>query len=211
MITHAWEDSMTTTPPGSLDAISDEFNKIIGQCITQWALVEEELFQICWRILQSALEHAAIIYYRTPTLDARLSLATELVESIFPNPKRSGEHAHDDLKLWRTIEKEFRKQLEVRNRMAHHPVWPTYRLSEDRFDISGFEIYASQHERHRGRGVKPPLRVNALRSHLMDTNQLVFRLIQFRGLIVGHAQAFVSQAPRPIPRIGPEMGPPTKS
>ena len=36
---------MTTTPPESLDAISDEFSKTIGQCITQWALVEEELFQ----------------------------------------------------------------------------------------------------------------------------------------------------------------------
>ena len=72
---------MNTTEPESLDAISDEFNKAIGQCITQWALVEEELFQICWRVLQCALEHAAIIYYRTPNLDARLSLASELVES----------------------------------------------------------------------------------------------------------------------------------
>jgi hypothetical protein len=202
---------MTATGSGSSDKTADQFYMIIGQCITHWALVEAELFQICWRTLQCALEYAAIIYYRTPNLDARLSLASELVESIFRKPNRPREPAPDELKQWRATVKEFRNLLEVRNQIAHHPVWPTFRVVENnRVDISGFEIYASQHERHRARGLKPPLQINALQYHLVATNQLAFRLMQFRNAIVTHAQAFASQAPRPTPPGHPGTDPPTK-
>jgi hypothetical protein len=64
-------------------------------CIKQWELVEIHLFKICELILGANRKHLAIIYYRTPTLDSRLSLTNDLVESMFP--KRPGEHDHPDL------------------------------------------------------------------------------------------------------------------
>ena len=61
------------------------------------------------------------MYYRTPTLDARLSLASDLIRSVIPRPSRAGEHPHADQKTWNDIDKEFRDLLSVRNRIAHEP------------------------------------------------------------------------------------------
>jgi hypothetical protein len=196
-----WEVSMTRTNSES----PAQFHVVVGQCITQWALVEEELFQICWIVMQCSLEHASIVYYRTPTLDARLKLVSELVESIFPKPKRSGEHPAKDLKQWRAIATDFENLLAIRSQIAHHPVWPIFEMSEDnRIDISGFEIYMSQHERYRGRRIKPPLHLTALQAHLRSVNRLVFRLLPLCDAIAMHAQAFASQCSRPRLREDPK-------
>ena len=63
-------------------------HKWVGYCITPWADVEEHLFEICGKALACAKERAAIIYYKTPTVDARLSLTDELARSVLPKPKR---------------------------------------------------------------------------------------------------------------------------
>lgn len=190
---------MTVTPPESLDALANEFNRMIGQCITQWALIQEELFLLCFRVLESTIEHAAIVYYRTPSIEARLSLTGDLIEAVLPKRARPSERLHEDAKQWRDIDKEFRKLLAIRNQIAHHPVWATYRMFDgNRIDISGFEIYESQHERYRGKTPKLPVQIKDLRSHLNATNKLVFQLVQFRETIVEHVRAFVSQGPRPM-------------
>ena len=194
------EHTMTNAPPEREDILVNEFNRTVGECIIHWAFVEEELFMICWRVLKCALEHAAIIYYRTPNLKARLSFAEDLMESVLPKTTPGKQH-HPDKKRWKGICKEFRSLLKARNRIAHHPVWPTWRLFEDsRIDISGFEIYVGEHERLRGREIEPPLRIDDLKRHRVSTNKLVARLIQFREIATAHAQAFVSQGLRPIPR-----------
>jgi hypothetical protein len=58
--------------------LHDEFHLMAGQCISQWAFTDSILFLICQRVLGCSTEHAAIVYYRTPTLDARLTLTSDL-------------------------------------------------------------------------------------------------------------------------------------
>jgi hypothetical protein len=186
--------------------LADEFYMMEGQCISEWAVTDEVLFLLCHRVLRCAVEHAAIVYYRTPTIDARLSLVSDLIRSVTPKPRRDGEHAHPDQRTWNEIEKEFRDLLSIRNRIAHEPVWPTFRAGYDkefqapRVLVSGFELYASQHERSRGRAEKPPLRIDELRSHLVATSQIAGRIQSFRqDILPAHIHAFVSQFPTTSP------------
>src|SRR5580704_6556881 len=98
-------------------------HKWVGYCITPWADVEEHLFEICGKALACAKERAAIIYYKTPTVDARLSLTDELARSVLPKPKRkSGDHPHADVTTWAELRNRIRSNLETRNRIAHDPV-----------------------------------------------------------------------------------------
>jgi hypothetical protein len=89
-------------PPTKLGQTpGDEFLLMVGSCITEWANVENVLFNICWRSIGCAVERAAIIYYRSPSIDTRLNLTDELVRSVLPKPqRRSGGHPHADAKLW---------------------------------------------------------------------------------------------------------------
>jgi hypothetical protein len=81
-----------------------EFYMYVGYCITAWAKVEEELFDICVDLLGSKLERAAIVYYRLPSLSVRLGLVDELVASALPQrTKKNGGHDHPDLKAWITM------------------------------------------------------------------------------------------------------------
>jgi hypothetical protein len=87
-------------PPPPVKATPSEvaFLMYVGYCITTWADVEEKLFKIFWRATNCPKKQAAIIYYRTPTLDARLSLTDELVKHALPKPeKKSGGHPHRDV------------------------------------------------------------------------------------------------------------------
>jgi hypothetical protein len=196
---------MTGGPRKTPQELADEFYMIAGQCIAQWAITDDALFILCAKILQCAVEHAAIVYYRVSTLDMRLTLTSDLVGSIIPKPK-SGEVLHPDLKLWREIEKTCRDLLQIRNRIAHEPVWPAFRMGYDedfkanRVFLAGFELYANQHERSRGRKDKPPLRIDQLQSHLIAVNPLSGRIHIFgRDVVSAHVAAFASQYPLPIP------------
>src|SRR6266478_4491999 len=99
----------------------DEFYMWLGKCVASWSSVEEHLFTICTLALGTTEQRSAIIYYRTPTIDARLNLADELVKSRLPT-KASGDHDHDDVKQWDKLRKDIGSLLSTRNRLAHHPV-----------------------------------------------------------------------------------------
>jgi len=57
---------------------SDEFHMWVGYCITAWAEVDDVLFCI-FRDCVGPSEQCAIIYYKTPGLEARFSLIDEIV------------------------------------------------------------------------------------------------------------------------------------
>jgi hypothetical protein len=46
----------------------------IGVCITAWAKIEEELFEICFDILGTTKDRAGIAFYRLSQLSIRLGL-----------------------------------------------------------------------------------------------------------------------------------------
>ena len=99
MIAHDGEDSMANdlTPRKA----ADDFHMMIGYCVAEWAKVDDELFRI-FRDCVGPYEQSAIIYYRTPTLNARLGLTDEIVQSVLPKrKKKSGGHYHPSVKAWK--------------------------------------------------------------------------------------------------------------
>jgi hypothetical protein len=155
-------------PPSQLMP-SEEFYLWVGRCITAWAKVEEHLFDICQKSLNTSTEKAAIVYYRTPTLDTRINLVDELVRSSLPKrDRKSGGHDHPDVQEWDDIRKAIGALLHTRRRIAHHPV--ADRSIEGQLgllsDMSWIELYMSDAERLRGRdGDLKPLPVDNLSAH----------------------------------------------
>jgi len=46
------------------------------------------MFELCALVLKADPKHVSIVYYRTPTIDARLTLTSDLVASVLPQKKR---------------------------------------------------------------------------------------------------------------------------
>jgi hypothetical protein len=164
------------TPPTPEKGAEQDFLMWVGYCITTWAEVEEALFGVCWKCLQSPKEVAAIVYFRTPSLDARVSLADELVKYTLPKRERkSGGHDHPSLKLWKQIERKFRDLLPTRNRIAHHPITRAEVLAGPDM-LSGWHwhyIYASEAEILRDKAEPlTPLTIADLSAHHWDTLSL---------------------------------------
>lgn len=93
---------------------------MIGRCISEWANIEETLFDIFCMVLSTHTTLAAIVFYKTPTLDSRRTLMSELIEAHFPTTP--GKPTHKFLKEWREISGQIEELLPYRNLMAHHPV-----------------------------------------------------------------------------------------
>jgi hypothetical protein len=178
------------------DPASKEFHEHIGYCITAWADVEEELVNILFRSIfvlpgfssvKLALRHTAIIYYRTPSLDARLSLVDEIVRTILPQRKKgaSGEHNHPLVKQWNGLIKRCRDLLGTRRRIAHHPVAQSHLFITNPpglglLNQGWFELFANNIERLRGKDDEAkPLRLHDLRQHQEDVKSLALNLRAF--------------------------------
>jgi hypothetical protein len=99
-----------------------EFYMYVGLCITAWAKVEDELFDICATVLGCTQERASIVYYRTPAVSARLELADELVLSALPRRVGNGGHEHEDVKRWKALKKDLLGLTATRRKIAHQPV-----------------------------------------------------------------------------------------
>jgi hypothetical protein len=200
----------TAIERGHLAAISesrsDEFYKWVGHSITAWAKVETWLFQLCWRSIgssEASKERAAIVYFRTPALEARINLVDELVKTVLPRPERKdGGHPHPDVKEWNKLKQKSEKNLSTRRRIAHHPASPRKEIVEIRpassppkepspgtvhlrvahaiAEFSRLEIYMSEDERLRGKGeTLEPLYTGAIRSHCITVTGLADELMHF--------------------------------
>jgi hypothetical protein len=156
-----------------------EFFELLGRAIVAWSYVDDELFRIFSECLyQGASEQAAIIFYRTPTLDARIKLTDEIVRSILPGrARRSGGHDHLSVKQWRSLLNEIEALLVIRRSLAHHPVSYTYErvLAEtDTIDrpTLRLELKAGEYERLRTTSSKQsPVRREDILTHLTSVRQ----------------------------------------
>jgi hypothetical protein len=172
----------------------DEFYSLLGQCIAEWANVDDELFRI-FRDCVGPYNQCAIIYYRQPGLDIRFGLTDEIVRSVFPPPvRKNGGHPHQGVKAWAIAIKGYDKLLSERRRIAHHPVQLTISLKKQRdkptyigtYPLayppprSWYEIYVGQHEKLRENSSKlKPMGLGELRNHLIEVKNLRGRLLIF--------------------------------
>lgn len=138
---------------------SDRFHKALGYCIAKWADIEDQLFRLCWTALRAPPEQSSIVYYRTPSVDARLTLITELIGTVFPKDEEHADLKHEAINSWGELAKDIRSLLKTRNRLAHHPVngRPFHYAIDDGDEISTpematiFHSYVGQYERWRGK------------------------------------------------------------
>ncbi len=165
-----------------------EFYQWVGQCITEWANVERQLFRLCNFALGAGPERTAIIYYRTPTLDSRLDLVEELIRTKLPRRiKADGSHDHPLVIEWKTIIKDVKDLLQTRNLIAHHPhketehwVW----IDEDLVETTSWvEIYRAFHERMRKKSKKTSIMAYSLPSHHAQLLKVISDLSKFHDKI----------------------------
>jgi hypothetical protein len=166
-----------------------EFYMLIGQCIKHWAGIEDRLFDLCTLALNAEPKQAAIVYYRTPSLDARLTLVDELIVSILPKKERKdGGHDHPLVTRWKALVNDIRDLLPVRNMIAHAPI-SELRHYDFAADASTptvqmvrwwIEISPSPNERLREReSTKPSVKDTDLPAHLEQVNAIWTRLEKF--------------------------------
>jgi hypothetical protein len=165
---------------------------------------------------------AAIVYYRTPTLDARIQLTDELIRTVLPERhEQQGGHDHEDVQTWNRVRKEIADILPIRNRLAHRPVSnrtvfhgvlpgatpldPEAVISgvgavADLFRFSWFESYVSEAEKLRGRHEDiQPLTTPDLSTHRVDVARAITLLEMFRKHVLSkYVRSFPepSSAPR---------------
>jgi hypothetical protein len=169
----------------TLTAQQREFYQLVGHCIKAWASIEDQLFAACDLILKTNPRLVAIIFYRTPTIDTRLQLTSELLQCVLPQREKAGSgRDHPIVAQWKQFEKEIRELLPIRNLLAHSPVWMVVN-SPAVFDSVGnitspvtMAIATSPKERLRGRDPRQ-ISDHELLSHLETINTIRANLAQF--------------------------------
>jgi len=153
------------------------------------------LFEVLWRCLQCPQDRAAIVYYKTPSIDPRLTLTDELVRAALPKAE-NGAQPHPDLKTWSAIYNEIKAQLATRRRIAHQPVRlgketfslaPDEHFGENEIELTYYEIHFSENEALRGKASEP-LHINDLVDHDQAVTRLALLLQRFeKGALSNHA------------------------
>jgi hypothetical protein len=158
-----------------LDLQLKEFYQLIGQCIKAWATVEDKLFDVCEKLLKTERHFVSVIFFRTPSIDARVKLTHELLAVHFPKIKKGNRDTdHPVLAEWKGIKTKIERLLPERNSLAHHPV----RMNIQARNLTSFETSPSQKERLRGKEVKPVEDIKLSR-HLKEVNGISQSLEKF--------------------------------
>ena len=156
----------------------------MGEAIALWAKLEAYLFKICRAALGASSQRAAIVYMRTPTLEARRLLVNDLLETRLHLRPKNGGKEHPDAREWRSITEALKNLLPTRNQIAHRPMEPHIDWTEGVDGGVGkaelwFEITTSDHERARYGGPNGSLNDADLRKHITDVRDLRERMIEF--------------------------------
>jgi hypothetical protein len=111
------------TEQWAVDSERDDHLLALGRAVAEWANVEERLYGLVLLVLGCDPRHGAIIFYRTPTLEQRLQLLDDLLKTVFPQPSDNpGAHDHPDYRDWCNLMSDLRREMPIRNRLAHQPV-----------------------------------------------------------------------------------------
>jgi hypothetical protein len=205
---------MSDSPRSAAEREADEFHMMLGYCIAVWADVDDLLFQVFRECVGPPLQ-CAIIYYKTPGLDARFSLTDEIVRSILPK-KKPGGHDHPSVIAWDKAIKPRQDLLAIRRRLAHHPVTIRMRPHSNSMlnrappgkmtiggpihQFSWTELYATEQEKLRGRTADlMPLRLPDLENHFNGVGALANNLLGFLIWVISKPNAELSLPGRSRP------------
>jgi hypothetical protein len=185
--------------------LGEEFMMFLGMCITEWANVEDEVFEIFHAVLSTDHRRTAILFYNVPTLESRLNLCSELLTTIFPQPvKKNGGHKNADHKAWDKLLAAIKDAMKTRNRLAHSPVAPFLASGQNwlkaiaRGEAIRFRLYTplpkKNRQKHAGEG---PIELGDLKVHLATVAELVGQLQRFRLALRAHILKLPQPKPQP--------------
>jgi hypothetical protein len=175
-----------------------DFYMLVGACIKRWAHVEEVVFNVCHWALNTDDRLVAVVFSRTPSLDAQLTLSLDLLEArLLAKPLQSGSHIPPKLKQWRTLLRAVRELVPIRNFIVHHPTTQVMEAVGITTNDPGrraailaaspppkqyWAIRPSRSERLRLRTRKiEELRAEDLAAHYEQVTKLLPRLLQFQN------------------------------
>jgi len=175
-----------------------EFHMYVGFCVTAWAKVEDQLFALCTDSLGTSKKRSSIVYYKTPSLESRISLVDELVETVLPARPKDARTDHPDVTTWKKILADVKRLLADRRQIAHSPVSVKHDITsidpktagagisgEFRDVMPSLELDFSMGERLRGKIKKrPPLRVDDLSIHGVAVQSAANAIKQFREVVL---------------------------
>jgi hypothetical protein len=180
--------SMTEHPEEDLEEEQYKFYNALGRAITNWASIEELLYETVYEILGCTRRRAAVVYYRTPTLDSRVTLTSDLLRTVFPESAPGGK---DDpgWAEWKAIRKKLKDALPTRNHLAHHQVSPIIDLWES---TDGKEhkttlrtaSYKSHAEQLRDGDPFNPIGLKEIERHITFVSNLAILLQAFRRRVL---------------------------
>jgi hypothetical protein len=172
---------------GATDPERDAHLLELGRAIAEWANVEEQLYHIVQSVLGCAAQRAAIVFYRTPTLESRIQLADDLLQTVFPQTSDNpGSQPHPGYAVWTQIQKDLRKETPIRNRLAHQPVElraAVWQHKSGEISIGPLKIVtATSLAEAMKKGIgDEPLDFEHIKSHIVRVSAFPGRLLQFRS------------------------------
>lgn len=185
---------MTNQGRNTIEQQADEFYRWLGLCITSWAHVEDQLFHYCWAILGGSKQRAAIVFFRTPTLETRVALIDELLPTILPAIPKNGHKGPYAIKTWSEIKADYSVLIPIRNKLAHNQALPNVAwgdrlaaapksakpITEDGLKLSWYEVYESHAKIARGdKDPGAPITLDDLKEHQRGVAGLTAKLIIF--------------------------------
>jgi hypothetical protein len=185
---------MSEKPPLSALAVDEdekEFFSQVGGAITDWAAIDERLFNICADVLKTDRRLSAVVYYRNTTLGARLVLVDELLKATFPKENPSGGQDHPMIVTWSKLYKPINDELNVRNRLAHSTAGRMVTASDNpdgSFAITDawWGSYISLGEKLRKGTAPPELRLKDVTNHRRAVGRFFTALWNFQIALGAH-------------------------
>lgn len=167
-----------------------EFHEQVGKCITEWAWIEGELFELCSLSLKTSLKCASIVFQRTPSLEGRINLTDELIRTFLPSPQKGGK-THEHVKEWDGIISQIRKLLPERNAVAHAPVGAALTMNlevrKGAGTVSGvktwLQTFKRPYELARGTVRQQHIKIEDLQRHALAVENLIKRISAFRETV----------------------------
>lgn len=182
-----------------------EFYTHVGRCIKRWADLEGYLFEICDWALNGERSLSAIVFFRTPSIDARLTLVSDLLKRTLVGQKRDPKFPQNptNLEIWSKLEKRIRVRLEFRNMLAHQPVAVDYAAllalpngTPNAYDLSRVIQQDWDDKKRRPSSIKP-ISIEAMADHLKAVTREAKNTGVMLRRLQSHSKPLARRAERP--------------
>lgn len=170
-------------------AEADKFYALVGRCITIWAHVETHLFRSFVTALEAPRHKAAVVFRRSPTMDSRLKLTSEVVEFALPSRQSNGGKTHPLMRKWQTLLARLNELMPVRNQIAHDPVeyWSgPVELDAWGENVMDFTWLNYKTKEFSKEAHDSTLIIDDLENHLKWVGELEAQIKQFRDELAAH-------------------------